>query len=63
MEERNVEDIKRIVGNDTKNKICKLLDFSNNPRNIADPWYTGDFDTTYHDIVEGLKGFLQWIKK
>lgn len=61
MEERNVEDIKRIIGNDTENKICKLLDFSNYPRNIADPWYTGDFDTTYHDIVEGLQAFLKYI--
>lgn len=62
MEERNVEDIKRIVGKDSKNKVCKLLDFSDNPRNIADPWYTGDFDTTYHDVVEGLQEFLKQIK-
>lgn len=63
MEERNVEDIKKIVGKDTKNKIYKLLDFSKNPRNIADPWYTGDFDTTYSDIVEGLNAFLNYIKE
>lgn len=63
MEDRNVEDIKRIVGKDTENKICKLLDFSNNPRNIADPWYTGNFDITYDDIVEGLNAFLKYIEK
>lgn len=63
MEERNIEDIKKIVGNDTENKICKLLDFSNNPRNIADPWYTGNFDATYNDIVEGLNAFLKYIDK
>ncbi len=63
MEERNVEDIKRIVGKDSKNKVYKLLDFSANPRNIADPWYTGDFNTTYHDVVEGLQAFLKYIKE
>ncbi len=63
MEERNIENIKKIVGNDTEHKIYRLLDFSNKPRNIADPWFTGDFDTTYHDITEGLKAFLQYIKE
>ena len=43
MEESNIRDIKRIVGEDKENKIYKLLDFSNNPRDIADPWYTGNF--------------------
>ncbi|MDE5831153.1 MAG: low molecular weight phosphotyrosine protein phosphatase [Clostridia bacterium] len=61
MEEQNIKDIKRIVGEDTKNKIYKLLDFSDRPRDIADPWYTGDFDTTYNDIVEGLNGFLKHL--
>ena len=63
MEQRNVEDIKRIVGKDSKNKVYQLLDFSAHPRNIADPWYTGDFDTTYHDVVEGLQAFLKYIKE
>ncbi len=61
MEEQNIKDIKKIVGQDTKNKIYKLLDFSNNPRDIVDPWYTGDFDTTYNDVVEGLEGFLKHL--
>lgn len=61
MEEQNIRDIKRIVGEDIKNKVYKLLDFSNNPRDIVDPWYTGDFDTTYNDIVEGLNGFLKHL--
>lgn len=61
MEEQNIRDIKKIVGQDTKNKIYKLLDFSNNPRDIVDPWYTGDFDTTYNDVVEGLEGFLKHL--
>lgn len=63
MEERNISNIKRIVGNDNENKIYKLLDFSNNPRDIADPWYTGNFDKTYSDIVQGLEGFFKYLKK
>lgn len=61
MEERNVKDIIRICGNDTENKVYKLLDFSSNPRDIADPWYTGNFDITYDDVVEGLNGFMNHL--
>ena len=63
MEDRNIVNIKRNIGEDKQNKIFKLLDFSNNPRDIADPWYTGNFDKTYDDIVEGLEGFLKYLKK
>jgi len=61
MEDRNILNIKRIVGEDKENKIFRLLDFSDNPRDIADPWYTGNFDKTYDDIIEGLIGFLKKI--
>ena len=63
MEEANIRDIKRIVGEDKENKIYKLLDFSNNPRDIADPWYTGNFEVTYYDIVEGCHAFLESLDK
>lgn len=63
MEEQNVRNIKRIVGEDTENKIYRLLDFSAHPRDIADPWYTGDFEKTYEDVVEGLEGFLENLGK
>ena len=62
MEQRNIRDICRIVGEDKDNKVYRLLDFSNNPRDIADPWYTGNFDLTYNDIVEGLEGFLKYLE-
>ena len=42
-------------------KIARLLDFSEHPRDIADPWYTGDFETTYQDIMEGLEGLLRHL--
>ena len=63
MEESNIRNILRIVGNDKDNKIYKLLDFSKNPRDIADPWYTGNFTVTYKDIVEGCSGFLGYLEK
>lgn len=59
MEESNIKNIKRIVGEDVDNKISKLLDYSNKPRDIADPWYTGNFEVTYNDIVEGCNGFIK----
>lgn len=63
MEESNIRNILRIIGNDKDNKIYKLLDFSKNPRDIADPWYTGNFTVTYNDIVEGCTGFLDYLKR
>lgn len=61
METRNVRDIIRIIGEDTENKVHRLLDYSKNPRNIADPWYTGNFDETYNDIIEGLESFFKYL--
>ena len=62
MEDSNIRNIQRIVGGDNDNKVYRLLDFSNNPRDIADPWYTGNFEITYNDIVEGCNGFLNYLK-
>lgn len=59
MEEYNIKSILKIVGDDREGKVYRLLDFSDNPRDIADPWYTHNFDATYDDIVEGCKAFLQ----
>ena len=61
MEEKNIKNMHRILGLDNKKKIYKLLDFSNKPRDIADPWYTGDFDKTYEDIYEGCEAFLKFV--
>lgn len=60
MEDSNVRNLRRMV-DDSEGKICRLLDYSANPRNIADPWYTGDFQITYDDIVEGCEAFLAEI--
>ena len=63
MEERNVEGILRIVGNDPSNKIHRILDYSDNPRDISDPWYTGNFEQAYKDILEGTESFYNYVKK
>lgn len=61
MEDMNLRHMKRMLPEDTEHKIHLLLDFSQNPRDIADPWYTGDFDTTYNDILEGCTALLEKI--
>lgn len=62
MEQRNISNMMRILGSDPEGKVKRLLDFGNNPRDIADPWYTGDFDVTYSDVYEGCQALLQWIE-
>ena len=61
----NIRNTIRITGPDTEDKIKLLLDFSETPQrhgdSISDPWYTGDFEKTYDDIVEGLEGFMDYI--
>lgn len=62
MEERNLTNMRRITGGDPDKKMHCLLDFSNHPRDIADPWYTGNFDLTYTDILEGCEAFLSYLE-
>lgn len=63
MDQWNIRNMKRIAGKDPEHKIHMLLDFSKEPRAIADPWYTGNFDVTYDDIVEGCEAFLEFLEK
>ena len=57
----NIRNMLRIVGSDPEHKIYKLLDFADRHGDIADPWYTGNFDETYDDILEGCEGFLKAV--
>ena len=63
MDEWNHRNLMRIIGSDNENKVHGLLDFSKKPRDIADPWYTGNFDITYDDVVEGCETFLEYLKE
>lgn len=62
MESRNIDEIIELIGPDTENKVYRLLDFTNHPRNIKDLWYTGNFDESYWDIYEGSQAFLEHLK-
>ncbi len=57
----NLRNMRRIAGGDPQGKIHRLLDYTSRPRDIADPWYTGNFDVTYDDIVEGCQALLTWL--
>jgi protein-tyrosine phosphatase len=61
MESYNIKNSLQIVGEDKEGKIKRLLDFSARPRDIADPWYTGNFDEAYNDIVEGCTALIDYL--
>lgn len=61
MDSWNMKNMMKIFGNDPDEKIHKLLDFSSAPRDIADPWYTGNFEITYNDVSEGCQELLNYI--
>ena len=60
---RNVINTMRMTDCHDKNKILRLLEYTNKPRDIADPWYTDNFDITYDDVLEGCTAFLSYLKK
>ena len=59
MDENNMRNIRRIIPSDPENKIVKSLSFTGENRNVADPWYSGDFETCYKDIYNGCKALLE----
>ena len=63
MDQRNIRNMLRIFGGDPEGKIRLLLEMTGRSGDIADPWYTGDFQLTYLDIEEGCKGFLAYLEK
>lgn len=60
MDSYNLRNIMRIIGEDTQGKVCKLLDFVDGG-DIADPWYTGNFEETYDDVLRGCTAFLEQL--
>lgn len=63
MDGNNIRNLRRIIGEDRDRKVYRLLDFTDRRgEDIADPWYTGDFDETYEDIDEGCRGMMDMLK-
>jgi protein-tyrosine phosphatase len=60
MDTMNIRNMNRIL-DDKDNKIYKLMSFTNNSKDVADPWYSGDFETTYNDVYCGCKALLEYI--
>ena len=58
MDEWNRSNMQRMCGGDPEGKIHLLLDFTDRPGDVADPWYTGDFDATWRDVLEGCRAVL-----
>ncbi len=63
MERRNISSLLRMLGSDPDGKICRLLDFTDSPRDIADPWYTRDFETAYEEITEGCEALYEALSQ
>lgn len=61
MDEANVRNMRRIFANDPEAKVFKLLEFAGSFEDIADPWYTGNFDQTYEDVCDGCVGLLGYL--
>ena len=61
MDSANVKNMRRILGGDPDGKVHKMLEFAGVDRDVADPWYTGDFDATYEDVTDGCVGLLAWL--
>lgn len=62
MDDWNIRNMTHIAGGDPENKIHKLLDYTSRRGNVADPWYTGDFDATWRDVIEGCTELLKQIE-
>lgn len=63
MDSQNLLDVLRLTGGKFGEKIFKLCSFTDSPRDVADPWYTRNFERAFSDITEGCKGFLDYILK
>ena len=63
MDAANMRDLRRLAGPADAQKLRKLLDFDGVGRDVADPWYTGDFEATYADIVAGCSALLEELRR
>ncbi len=63
MDGENFRDLMRYTENDPQKKVSLLMDWAGEKRDVADPWYTGDFETTYSDVLKGCTGLLERIRR
>ena len=63
MDHNNLRNMACFVGDDPKGNVSLLMDYTATPRDVADPWYTGNFDVTYSDIYDGCVGLLGFLKQ
>ena len=63
MDSYNIRNMLRIFGQDPDNKLIKLLDLTDRPGDVADPWYTGNFEITYRDVVDGCTALINLLTK
>ena len=61
MDDGNLRDMRRICGGDPAGKLLRLLDLTDRPGSVADPWYTGDFAATWRDVSEGCEALLKTL--
>ena len=62
MDKWNIRNMTRICGGDPDGKIHMLMDYTNRPGEVADPWYTGNFDATWRDVLEGCEALLDDLR-
>ena len=62
MDEANVKNLKRLFSGDPENKVKMLLEYAGESRGVADPWWTGDFSTTYFDVSNGVTALYKFLK-
>ena len=63
MDKNNKRNMLRICGADPEEKMSLLMDYTEKPHDVADPWYTGDFNATWNDVEEGCKGLLEYLRQ
>lgn len=63
MDQANLRNMYRICGGDFADKMHLLLDYTDRPGEVADPWYTGDFEATWQDVLDGCRGLLRELTK
>ena len=64
MDEANLRNMMHMLGGDPEGKIHSLLEYAGRSgQSIADPWYTGNFDETYEDVLDGCTGLMEWLTK